>query len=95
LLLALSFLLLTLVLLSWGKTDASEKLLEEGGRYDLLLKGHCVPGAATIGQLVHVVVKYLKDHSEKLHDFASILLSDALSAAFPCKTGVALPWGTR
>jgi hypothetical protein len=46
----------------------------------------CIPesGIATI-QGVRVVVKYLKDHPEMLHNDASFLVLTALKNAFPCK----------
>lgn len=37
------------------------------------------------GQMVRIVVKYLKDNPAKLHERAEWLILDALSNAFPCK----------
>ncbi len=45
----------------------------------------CVPDEVTVGQITKVVVKYLKDHPEKLHLGAGLLTMTALKDAFPCK----------
>ena len=45
----------------------------------------CVPDEVTLGQITKVVVKYLKDHPEKLHLGAGQLTMTAIKDAFPCK----------
>ncbi len=48
----------------------------------------CVPeGKVTRLQKIRVVVKYLEDHPEKLHEPPSVLITRALNEAFPCKSG--------
>lgn len=44
----------------------------------------CLPQGTTIGQAVRVVVKYLEEHPERLHEGKPVLVSSALGAAFPC-----------
>ncbi len=57
--------------------------------YELMLKGDalfCTPeGGITNGQAARVVVKYLKDHPEKLHENESTLAIKAFIQAYPCK----------
>lgn len=45
----------------------------------------CNPGTVTVGQMRAVVSKYFKDHPEKLHKDAFLLVGDAAKKAFPCK----------
>lgn len=44
----------------------------------------CPREGVTNGQEVAVVSKFLSDHPERLDDIASVLVGDALRAAFPC-----------
>jgi hypothetical protein len=37
------------------------------------------------GQAARIIVKYLKDHPEELHEFASLLAMEAFQNAFPCR----------
>jgi len=54
-------------------------------------KGHnkqdvyCVPDDVSTAQATRVVVKYLKEHSEDLHQRDTALIVTALKEAFPCK----------
>ena len=45
----------------------------------------CLPEGVTNGQAARVVVKYLKEHPEKLHEHESSLALWAFVEAFPCK----------
>lgn len=45
----------------------------------------CTPNGITNGQTARIVVKYLKEHPEKLHENESVLAFLALQEAFPCK----------
>jgi hypothetical protein len=45
----------------------------------------CTPKAITNGQAARIVVKYLREHPEKLHEHDSLLAIEALMKAFPCK----------
>jgi hypothetical protein len=45
----------------------------------------CSPSQAIAGQLVDIVLKYLAEHPQKLHEKASDLVLNALSLAFPCR----------
>ena len=45
----------------------------------------CLPkGGVTNGQAARVVLRYLRDHPEQLHEKASFLAVLALRDAFPC-----------
>jgi hypothetical protein len=46
----------------------------------------CVPGEATIQQAAKVLVKYLDDRPETLHEPAVIAVIESFRAAWPCKT---------
>jgi hypothetical protein len=45
----------------------------------------CFPKGVTQGQTINVVLKYLDDHPEELHEPASILILKAVKTAWPCK----------
>jgi hypothetical protein len=45
----------------------------------------CVPANATNGQVVAVVVRYLRNHPETRDNDFNYLVSDALYDAWPCK----------
>ncbi len=47
----------------------------------------CPPREVITGQLVRVVVKYLKDHPADLHGNGGLLTLTAFREAFPCKEG--------
>jgi hypothetical protein len=44
----------------------------------------CIPIGVSTGQGARVVIKYLRDHPEQLHEDGPILTFNALIAAFPC-----------
>ena len=44
----------------------------------------CVPQDVTAGQGTRVVLKYLQDHPEQLHENSATLVRRALKKAFPC-----------
>jgi len=51
------------------------------------LTGHrlsCPPGVVTYGQLESIVLKFLRDHPERLHENRLVLVEEALRGAFPC-----------
>lgn len=48
------------------------------------LRGACIPEKAPIIQVARVVVKWLREHPERLHELKSVLTEDALKDAFPC-----------
>jgi hypothetical protein len=54
--------------------------------YEYRLKNalFCQPKSITSAQAARIVVKYLRDHPEELHQPGSILAYVALSEAFPC-----------
>ena len=55
------------------------------GVLDLTQERLCIAERATMGQVLEVVRKYLKDHPEELHLRASDLVIKALQTAWPCK----------
>jgi len=46
---------------------------------------HCRPEGTILVQNVRVVVKWVKDHPERLHERADRLILQAFNNAFPCK----------
>jgi hypothetical protein len=46
----------------------------------------CISTIVTNGQLIDVVLKYLKDHPEERHMLAAVLIVKSMAQAFPCKT---------
>jgi hypothetical protein len=50
-----------------------------------LTGGVCIPEKVPPLQLARVVVKWLREHPEKLHEPISGLVTDAINAGFPCK----------
>lgn len=56
--------------------------------YEVTSKGGiCRPEGVTFGQVELVVLKYVKDHPEELHEPAAALVLLALKNAFPCSKG--------
>lgn len=49
------------------------------------LRVACIPEKAPILQLARVLVKWLREHPERLHELKSILTTAALKDAFPCQ----------
>jgi hypothetical protein len=47
-------------------------------------KSLCVPDGVTVGQMVDVIVKYLRDHPEKRHYSVAAATFNTLSQTFPC-----------
>jgi hypothetical protein len=44
----------------------------------------CLPDKAPTAELARVLVKWLRDHPERLHELKMSLTIDAFNAAFPC-----------
>jgi hypothetical protein len=65
-------------------TDFMVQMLEEHEKITLM-KHACPPSNASTAQAVRIVVKYLHDNPERLHMPASVLVTDAIRSAFPCK----------
>jgi hypothetical protein len=49
------------------------------------LRGPCFPGNAPVLQLARVLVKWLREHPERLHEGRSILTTAAFTDSFPCE----------
>lgn len=49
------------------------------------LRGPCFPDNAPVLQLARVLVKWLREHPERLHEYKHILTTDAFTDAFPCQ----------
>jgi Rap1a immunity proteins len=45
----------------------------------------CTPQGVTMGQTEYIIIKYFKEHPERLHYKAVLLAALALGEAFPCK----------
>ena len=61
----------------WGAADGHQLTSDESVSF-------CSPEDATSDQMGRVVVKYLRDHPEKLHEYAVLLVAVALIEAWPC-----------
>ena len=59
-------------------------MIETVAMYETAMGRICPPGA-TIGQMRAVVVKYLENHPERLHEDIHLLAQQALQTAWPCK----------
>ena len=44
----------------------------------------CIPSGISGKQLIRIVDKYLKEHPEKLHNVATLLVYEAFQESFPC-----------
>jgi Rap1a immunity proteins len=64
-----------------GVNDAATQLEGLGA-----IKGDvaCLPSGVSLAQLATVAAKHLKDHPEKRHWAASMLVLEAINLAFPC-----------
>lgn len=51
-----------------------------------MLQGICIPDGVSVFQMAQVVVKWLKEHPEKLHELKNGLIDEAIGKAFPCGT---------
>jgi hypothetical protein len=61
-------------------------LLEDAPIEPVYKQSVCLPDGLTgTGQLTLVILKYLREHPERLHEQAGTLTQDAIAAAFPCK----------
>lgn len=54
---------------------------DEGSLQDL---GVCLPDGVETGQIVHVVMKYIKENPERAHIRSAMLYVEANAKAFPC-----------
>lgn len=46
---------------------------------------YCMPGSVTNGQMVRILVKYLKDNPKLLNKSNTVLVWSAFKDAYPCK----------
>jgi hypothetical protein len=61
-------------------------IIETVALYETAIGRICFPpGAGTRGQMQAVVVKYLENHPERLHEDIHFLARQALQTAWPCK----------
>ena len=65
----------------WGAADGHQLTRNESASF-------CSPEDTTSDQMGRVVVKYLREHPEKHHEYAAILVVVALVEAWPCAGGV-------
>jgi Rap1a immunity proteins len=47
--------------------------------------GFCVPDRSTVGQAVRVVVAYIDQRPERMHEYFEVLALEALRRAWPCR----------
>ncbi len=58
----------------------------EGMKYMAKQKVWCRPEGVTFGQIKKVVIKYLKENPQRLHELYVELVLSAMREAFPCKS---------
>jgi|ERR1035438_4150642 hypothetical protein len=51
----------------------------------LSLRGPCIPDNAALLQLGRVLIKWLREHPERLHELKSVLTMAAFTDSFPCE----------
>lgn len=51
----------------------------------------CIPNEVNLAQMARILVKWLRDHPERLHESAIILTLDAFHDAFPCHADTKKP----
>jgi hypothetical protein len=63
--------------------------IDDGWRiaYDMQSQSqpYCAPDGVTNGQLMRVLIKFIKDHPEKAHFQTRVLEVESFMDAFPCK----------
>jgi hypothetical protein len=47
--------------------------------------GFCVPDRSTVGQAVRVIVAYVDQRPERMHEHFEVLVLEALRRAWPCR----------
>jgi Rap1a immunity proteins len=47
-------------------------------------KPYCLPKDAENGQLIRMILKYVRNHPEEAHKITSVLIVETLLEAFPC-----------
>jgi hypothetical protein len=45
----------------------------------------CIPNGVTVAEAIRVVLKFLDDHPNMLHEPERLVVGQALAAAYPCK----------
>ena len=65
----------------WGAADGHQLTSDESASF-------CSPEDEPSDQMGLVVVKYLREHPEKLNELAVILVAVALIEAWPCDGGI-------
>jgi hypothetical protein len=58
-----------------------------GMAYDIVgqPQPYCLPDGVTHGQMMRVLIKFIKDHPEKAHKLTGVLEIESFMDAFPCK----------
>lgn len=79
-------------IVNWRMSAGIQLMAQEGQgkmsspfiRADETFVNTCIPNKASVAQLARVVVKWLREHPEKLHEPKSFLVMEALKDNFPC-----------
>jgi hypothetical protein len=78
----------TIAILNGDLNPSAEKLKE------MMVKSPemtCIPNEVNQAQMARILVKWLRDHPERLHEAASFLTLDAFHDAFPCQADTKKP----
>ncbi|MFA7432553.1 MAG: Rap1a/Tai family immunity protein [Gemmobacter sp.] len=66
-------------------TTEDENTYEEAKQINEHLHRICIPNGVQRGQLPLIILKFLDDNPQRLHESSRFLVADALRLAFPCK----------
>jgi Rap1a immunity proteins len=73
----------------WGICLGYVRGVDDGVQtaYDILneTQPYCLPSEVTNGQMIRVLIKFIKDHPEKAHSKTRVLEIESFMDAFPCK----------
>ncbi len=72
----------TVAILGGNENPAAEQLK---GMVSKSPEMTCIPNEVAPTQMARVLVKWLRNHPERLHESISILAGDAFQSAFPCQ----------
>jgi hypothetical protein len=79
--------LLGLTIVRLDKTNARLSKVNITLAYDIVGQSqpYCLPDEVTHGQMMRVLIKFIKDHPEKAHFKTGVLEVESFMDAFPCK----------
>jgi hypothetical protein len=49
-------------------------------------KPFCIPEGAENGQMIRIVLRYIRNHPEEAHEHTPFLITEALRETWPCRS---------